>query len=98
MKLPLWGSILTICGVVTLVALGMWQVARLEWKQGILEAVAAEYAVDALTVALSRDALGVDDLFRRGYVEGSFLHDLEVHIQPRVHEGTVGYYVVTPLR
>ena len=45
-----------------------------------------------------QDSLGADDLFRRGYVEGVFLHDLEVHIQPRVHEGTVGYHVVTPLR
>lgn len=98
MRLPFWGSILTLCGVIILVALGAWQVWRLEWKRSVLDAVEAEYAVDARSVPLSQGSLGADDLFRRGYVEGIFLHDLEVHIQPRVHEGTVGYHVVTPLR
>ena len=98
MKLPFWGTVLTIIGVAVLCTLGTWQVQRLQWKTDILDAIEAEYAVDVLKVPLSQDVLSEDIDFKRGHIEGTYMHDKEVLLQPRMHDGDVGYHVLTPLR
>ena len=46
MRLPFWGTILTICGICVLCALGTWQYQRLQWKNEILKTIDAEYGLD----------------------------------------------------
>jgi len=97
MRLPFWASVLTLCGVAILLLLGWWQLQRLAWKQGLLDAVQQEYAVDAERVSLMENSLRAEDFVRRGFVEGVFLHDKSVHIQSRTFDGVVGTHLVTPL-
>lgn len=98
MKLPFWGTVLTIIGVVILCTLGTWQLQRLQWKADVLDAIEAEYAINASENLLPQAMLFGDVDFKRGYVEGTYLHDKEVLLQPRMHDGDVGYHVLTPLR
>lgn len=98
MKLPFWGTVLTIVGVAVLCTLGTWQLQRLQWKAGVLEAIEAEYAVDASKAPLSQAMLSENIDFKRGHIMGTYMHDKEVLLQPRMHDGDVGYYVLTPLR
>ncbi len=98
MKLPFWGTVLTIVGVAVLCTLGTWQLQRLQWKAGILEAIEAEYAVNASDALLLPRVLSEDIDFKRGHIVGTYMHDKEVLLQPRMHDGDVGYHVLTPLR
>ena len=98
MKLPFWGTVLSIVGVAVLCTLGTWQVQRLQWKAGILDAIEAEYAVDASENLLSQAMLSKDIDFKRGYIVGTYMHDKTVLLHPRMHKKEVGYHVLTPLR
>lgn len=98
MKLPFWGTLLTIVGVAILCALGTWQLQRLQWKTGILDAINAEYAVEASGAPLSFEDFSEDIDFKRGYISGNYMHDKTVLLQPRMHKGEVGYHVLTPFR
>ena len=44
MKLPVWGTILTVIGVVVLCTLGTWQLDRLAWKKDLIAKLDAAYA------------------------------------------------------
>jgi surfeit locus 1 family protein len=76
----------------------VWQLERLEWKQGILNQYAQEMAKDARAIALSADCFRTTQGIDRGFVVGEFLHDKEILIQSQVYEGLVGYNLITPFR
>ena len=97
MKLPFWGTIFTIAGVIVLCILGFWQVHRLQWKAGILAQINSQYEVVASDHRLSLDFLPEEVGFKRGYITGTFDYENTILIQPRVHDGSVGYHVFTPL-
>jgi surfeit locus 1 family protein len=94
-------AVLVAVAVMLLVGLGVWQLDRAEQKRRI----AAEYA-ERLTdevVRLGEVAIQTDTdadalRFRRVRVEGSFDSLHQFLLDNRVHEGAVGYEVVTPLR
>lgn len=75
----------------TLIALGTWQVERLQWKHGLLAEVEA-----GKTHPLA--GLPVDDeapLFHRVTVEGRF-GTQEFHVTPRYYKEQMGYHLFTP--
>ena len=96
MKLPFWATTLTICGIAVLCSLGVWQYQRLQWKAELLAQIDAQYAIDASRKSLSAQDFESDAFFVRGYLEGQYLHDKEIHIQPRTHKGLPGYHILTP--
>lgn len=96
LRLPFWGTVLTITGVCVLCSLGTWQMARLQWKQSLIQVIEAEYALDASEVSLSEDALVKAVLFKRGHIAGVYQHDKEIKISSRVHKSVPGYHIVTP--
>ena len=96
MKLPLWGTVFTVIGIIILCYLGWWQLQRLQWKGELLAAIEAEYAVDASNVPILPDDRNDVINFKRGYIEGRYHHDKEVLIQARTYEGAVGYHLLTP--
>jgi surfeit locus 1 family protein len=80
---------------IALLALGSWQVERLEWKLGLV----AERHQRSEAPAIAPPAAGADigDLeFRRVKLAGRFLHDREMYLGARSLNGNVGYHVVTP--
>ena len=93
----LWPTLLTIPAVLMLLALGSWQVDRLQWKRAILAEMETNLARPPLQLpAWIADPKGF--AFRRVHVTGRFLHDLEMHLSVRVRNGQPGVEVVTPLR
>ena len=90
-------TIVTACAVLVLVALGIWQLERREWKRALLEERAATLAAapvpppqtlpEARRVAL-----------RRVRDAGVFLHDKELYLNAIGPQGGAGFDVLTPLR
>ncbi|HWU62071.1 MAG TPA: SURF1 family protein [Ensifer sp.] len=82
-----------------LIALGTWQVHRLQWKEALLADIAERRAMPAVGV----DKIGAvlasgDDVdYRPVNVTGTFDHAHEQHFFA-THDGQPGYYVYTPLK
>lgn len=79
------------------VALGMWQLGRADEKR----ALQAEYDRRAHQPAIALDGQlrrGEDLRFYRVVAEGVYEPERQILLDNRVHAGSVGYYVVTPLR
>jgi len=92
----LWPTLMTLPAVLGALALGTWQVQRLEWKNALIAERQAQ-----------RDAPPLDRLperfdpaqheFRKVRVTGRFLHEKEMYLAARSFRGNAGYHVITPL-
>jgi surfeit locus 1 family protein len=95
--------VLAICAALAFtgfVALGTWQLKRLQWKLALIERV--EQRVHAVPVpAPGRDrwleVSAESDEYRRVRVEGSYLYGLTAKVQAVTELGS-GYWLLTPLR
>jgi len=93
----LWPTLLTIPAVLVLLALGSWQLDRLQSKRAVIAEMETNLAKPPLRLPVSiADPNGF--MFRRVFVTGRFLHDREMHLSVRVRHGRPGVEVVTPLR
>jgi len=95
--------ILVVCaGTVFLgfVALGTWQLKRLEWKRDLIERVAQRVHAPAVA-APGRDRwpqVNADaDEYRHVRVTGTFLYELTTRVQASTELGS-GFWLLTPLR
>lgn len=84
-----------------LVALGLWQVARLHQKTAINDYRAERAALPPVdlpadTADVTRFDVASFD-FRRVRVEGRFANDRELYVYEPSQKGDAGYHVVTPL-
>lgn len=82
---------------ITAFALGTWQVYRRKWKLSLIDEVSEKLSQPPLTslsqilnVSGDSDAIPVK-------LNGKFLHDKEILVGPRQHNGQTGYHVITPL-
>ncbi|KXL50372.1 hypothetical protein M433DRAFT_30743, partial [Acidomyces richmondensis BFW] len=83
---------------VTAFALGCWQVQRLSWKTELLAKYEDRLIREPLPLPPVVDPTAVKDFdYRRVYARGRLLHEREMLIGPRLHDGEDGYLVVTPL-
>jgi surfeit locus 1 family protein len=89
----------TLVGLAILIGLGVWQLHRLEWKEGLIAQIEARSKAAPITlkeaIALSRE--GGDPSYTRVRVEGRFLHDKELHLYAQALNGEPGWHVITPL-
>lgn len=93
----LWPSLIAGVGVVLLLALGTWQLQRLQWKNGLIaERRAASHSAPVALPDHPADAAAL--AFRRVSLTGTFLNDKEFHVLATAADGTAGIHVVTPLR
>lgn len=93
----LWPTVVTLVLLALLVTLGFWQLSRAEQKRELLAAY-GDLPLDA-PVRLNEDfRLGPDWRFRRAQVRGRFDAEHQFLLDNRVHQGRVGYFVLTPLR
>ncbi len=79
-----------------LVALGTWQIKRLQWKTSMIAGI--EHGFAAPAIPLPRDASLEKDQFKKVRISGVFLHNKEIHIAAKYYRGQAGYYILTPLK
>ncbi len=90
-------TLFTVPVVLFCAALGVWQLERLEWKQGLI--AQREAAVAAAPVAPPQTLLDARALeFHPVFDAGVFLHDKEIFRNAIGPEGGAGFDVLTPLR
>ena len=80
-------------GVAVLVALGVWQLQRLDWKRGVLAELEVRLAAAPVPVPDHPDP--VADRYLRVRAEGALLPG-EIHVYAAGPGGKVGYRVVAP--
>ena len=93
----LWPTLATLVLVPLLVGLGVWQLQRAEWKQGLID---ANVARAGLPVASLQALLPVtaDDQYRRVSVTGHYDLAHQLLLDNRTWQGYPGYEVLTPLQ
>jgi surfeit locus 1 family protein len=85
-------------GLALLIGLGVWQLQRLEWKEGLIAKIEARVHAPPVTLneAVARARAGEDISYLRVKTEGRFDHGKERHVYAVTDEG-VGWHVITPL-
>ncbi len=99
MKLPLGPTVMTVCGVGILAALGTWQVQRLHWKNDIIAKLNAGYEkaapIDEPLLAqwsLEKEPLGY------GTISGRLQRNKSILLGPRTDgDGRAGYHLLVPV-
>ena len=92
-----WATVFTIPSLVILLALGTWQVQRLDWKEG--EIAKRQERSQGPGIELPASFPDPDALeFTRVALSGSFVHDEEFYLGARTQNGNVGLNVVTPFQ
>ncbi len=90
-------TLFTIPMLLVCVALGVWQLQRLEWKSGLIAqreaAIAASPARPPQTLAEARAME-----FHPVVDDGVLLHDKEIFVGATGPKGGIGFHVLTPLR
>lgn len=83
--------------VVVFVNLGFWQLDRLEERRTLNAAIAQGLSREPVPLETLEDEPPGEIEYRKVTVSGEFLAIDEVLIRSRVHRGTAGYHLVTPL-
>ncbi|WP_207458590.1 SURF1 family protein [Azospirillum sp. SYSU D00513] len=91
----LWATLITVPAVAAMLALGTWQLNRLQWKTALQERVAQSLTAPAVPLPASLDDPAAWE-FRPVTLTGRFLHDKELRVVARPRQGQVGYEIVTP--
>jgi surfeit locus 1 family protein len=98
-----WRSLLLLtafsaAALALLIGLGLWQMQRLEWKQGLIAQIEARTHADPVTLkeAVARARAGQDVSYLRVRVEGRFDNGKERYLYA-VSDGPPGWHVITPL-
>jgi len=87
--------VLGIAGCAVLVALGVWQVQRLAWKEDVLTAIEARIGAAPVAIPVAPDPEA--DRFLAVTAEGAFLND-EIHVLASRKQGGAGYRLISVFR
>lgn len=104
MKLPLGQTLIATAGIIILCGLGTWQIQRMEWKEGLIAKLEADYKAGGEHRALFIPQSKLQELAREeqpityGMLEGRLLRKSSVLVGPRTLDGNRGYHLVTPLQ
>jgi len=93
----LWPTLATVLLFPLLVGLGVWQLHRAEWKQGLIDADAMRAGLPAVDLETLLPVTAVDQ-YRRVSVKGRYDLDHQLLLDNRIWQGHPGYEVLTPLR
>ncbi|NNE21504.1 MAG: SURF1 family protein [Rhizobiales bacterium] len=89
--------IFSALGVLIMLALGTWQVQRLQWKNDLIEK--RRLALESKPVTLFDIEAGIEHGFDVDWLKttatGKFRHDLERHVY-HLRNGKIGWRVITP--
>ncbi|MBV1926515.1 MAG: SURF1 family protein [Rhodobacteraceae bacterium] len=93
MRRVLFLLIFGISGTAVLVSLALWQMQRLQWKQGVIAEIEAK--VDALPDALPTNPDPIADKYLPVSVSGT-LEPGELHVLVSVKQKGAGYRIISP--
>ncbi|MFP3942498.1 MAG: SURF1 family protein [Alphaproteobacteria bacterium] len=80
-----------------LAGLGVWQLQRLEWKEGLIEAARARASAAPIPLEQALAQFPESPEYRRVTVRGRFDHSNEVYLFTKPEGRGPGYNVITPL-
>ena len=90
---------LMLAAFAVLIGLGVWQLKRLHWKEGLIAEIETRTKGEPISldqaIAIARE--GRDPSYYRVKVEGRFDHAKELYLYA-VSEGRAGWHVITPLK
>ncbi|HXG77950.1 MAG TPA: SURF1 family protein [Methyloceanibacter sp.] len=94
----IWLTGLTLVALAVLIGLGVWQLRRLEWKEGLIAQIEARIASDPIALKETENLAheGHDPSYYRVRVEGRFHHAKELYLYA-LSDGKPGWHVITPL-
>jgi len=92
-----WGFALAVAGCAAFIALGNWQVRRAEEKRALATRLDAALREPARELH-PQPVAAADYVFHRVAARGRFLPSHTVLLDNKIHDGRLGYEVVTPLR
>jgi len=92
-------TVVALAMLAVLIGLGVWQVKRLHWKEGLITAINARTKGDPISldraIALAKE--GRDPTYYRVHVEGRFDNSKERYLfSQSISDGTPGWHVITP--
>jgi surfeit locus 1 family protein len=87
-----------LAGLAVLVGLGVWQLKRLQWKEGLIAQIETRTKGEPITLkeATAMARVGRDPEYYRVRIDGRFHHARERYLYA-VSDGMVGWHVITPL-
>ncbi len=95
---PGWGLTLAFVPALgILLALGTWQMDRMEWKRALIAERSQRLSAPPLSLPATI-AQPVALEFRRVQASGRYLNERELYLGNRPRRGQPGYHVVTPLQ
>jgi len=80
-----------------LLALGVWQLQRMEWKASLIEELTLRGSGPVIALPLDARIPAADLLYRPVTVTGRYMHEAEMHLLNRVRGSVPGMNLVTPL-
>lgn len=99
MKIPVGPTVMTVCCVGILAALGTWQVQRMHWKEGIIAKLNAGYDKPSSIHDVQLGAWSVQkDPLGYGSISGRLQRNKSILLGPRTEDGRVGYHLLIPVQ
>ena len=92
-------TVLSTAALAVLIGLGLWQLQRLQWKEGLIAEIEARVKAEPVSLkeAVARARAGEDVSYLRVRAEGKFGNTKERYLFA-VSDGTPGWHVIAPLR
>ncbi len=90
-----WPTFFALPALLMLLALGTWQLQRLEWKNDLIASFEQRSSASPIEFPLAGE-ITTDLEFRRLRLVGRFDHNKEIFMTGRTYEGNAGFHIVTP--
>ena len=92
----LWPTMVTLLLLPAMTGLGIWQLERAGWKQGLVDMHEGQGRLSP--VAFEAALAGDDTQYRRVFARGYYDMEHQLLLDNRTYQGYAGYHVLTPLQ
>jgi len=90
-------GLLALIGFIIMAKMGLWQLDRLKWKEGLIDKIEVQKTINPRKVWLTDMIDDVRNDMRRGRLVGIWSKEGTVKVGPQMMDGKIGYWIVTPL-
>jgi surfeit locus 1 family protein len=87
-------AVTAACAIAVLLALGVWQLQRLQWKEDLLTEIVAKLSAEPVTLETALASESTE--FVKVVASGKFIHQAEARLIA-VFDGGPGWEIITPL-